>query len=48
MPDDPYGATNFGGADPRIGTLPPAARDQVYNDLMRDIGRLRSTSRHRR
>ena len=40
---DPFGATNFGGADPRIGALPPASPEQTYNDLMRDIGRLRNT-----
>ena len=43
MPAIPIDATNFGGGDPRMGTLPPAAREQAYNDLMRDIGRLRST-----
>ncbi len=37
---EPFGAWNYGGGvDPRMGQLPP---EQVYNDLMRDIGRLRS------
>jgi hypothetical protein len=40
--DQPYGATNFGGGDTRMGVLPPnVTPEQAYSDLMRDIGRLR-------
>lgn len=41
--DQPYDAYNFGGVDPRMGTLPPVSPEAAYNDLMRDIGRLRSS-----
>ncbi len=40
--DQPFDATNFGG-DPRMGTLPPnVTPEAAYNDMMRDIGRLRN------
>jgi hypothetical protein len=43
--DQPFGATNFGGGDTRMGALPPynpnATPEQVYGDLMRDIAGLR-------
>jgi hypothetical protein len=41
--DQPFDATNFGGGDPRMGTLPPVSPEAAYNDLMRDIGRLRNS-----
>ena len=45
--DQPFGATNYGGGDTRMGVLPPynpnATPEQVYGDLMRDIGRLRGS-----
>ena len=42
--DQPFGATNFGGGDTRMGVLPPnATPEQIYSDLMRDIGRLRGS-----
>ncbi len=41
--DRPFGATDFGG-DPRMGELPPnVTPEQAYNELMRDIGRLRGS-----
>ena len=40
--DQPFDATNFGGADTRMGALPQGVTpEQAYSDLMRDIGRLR-------
>jgi len=43
--DGPFNATNYGwGGDTRMGTLPPGVTpEQAYNDLMRDIGRLRAS-----
>jgi hypothetical protein len=43
--DQPFGATNYlGGGDTRMGVLPPnVTPEQVYSDLMRDIGRLRAS-----
>jgi len=40
--DQPYGATDF--SDTRMGELPPNfSPETAYNDLMRDIGRLRNS-----
>jgi hypothetical protein len=42
--DQPFDAYNFGGADTRMGALPPnVTPEQAYSDLMRDIGRLRAS-----
>ena len=42
--DQPFDAYNFGGADTRMGALPPnVTPEQAYSDLMRDIGRLRGS-----
>jgi len=37
----PYNATNFGGPDQPPAFQTPQAAEAAYNDLMRDIGRLR-------